>query len=150
MAIFLGIPLASLLHWILPVPGCSGCLFLGFVPCFDRGHHLVTFWGIIHTRTFFFPVKLHVWIILCSTLILDWWPECKIQGEVNFLSEFEDIESWLLLLRSSVPFWFLFLCVWPVSYTHPTFGSSWDFLSVPGSPKCHDCVSWWVCFHLLF
>ena len=93
MAIFLGIPLASLLHWILPVPGCSGCLFLGFVPCFDRGHHLVTFWGIIHTRTFFFPVKLHVWIILCSTLILDWWPECKIQGEVNFLSEFEDTES---------------------------------------------------------
>ena len=38
-------------------------------------------------------MKLHVWIILCSTLILDWWPECKIRGEVNFLSEFEDTES---------------------------------------------------------
>lgn len=42
---------------------------------------------------FFFSVKLHVWIILCSALTLDWWLECKIRGEVNFLSEFEDTES---------------------------------------------------------
>lgn len=132
MAVFLGtfpLPLSA-----LNLPGfldAQAVFFLGFVPCFDRGHHLVTFWGMIHTRTFFFSVKLHVRIILCSALTLDWWLSVKF--EVRWIFSLwiwrHRVVLLLLLLRSSMPFWFPF-------FVSDLFLISTPLLEVPGLSFC--------------